>query len=149
LLALIAAAVIAAGLGVAVLSTRRRYLFVLVRGLSMAPAFDDGDRVLVRRIRAARIRTGEIVVLRRPSPGTDGKVDGWALYLKRAVAVAGDPVPAQARPAVPTGAVRVPAGAVVVLGDNPASEDSKQWGFVNVDALVGVVVGHHGRKRGR
>ncbi|HCT81604.1 MAG TPA: hypothetical protein DGG94_07370 [Micromonosporaceae bacterium] len=114
----------------------------------MAPAFDDGDRVLVRRLHASGVHAGDVVVLRRPWRG-GGQADSSALLIKRAVAIAGDPVPAQAHAALETGAVKVPAGAVVVLGDNPASEDSKQWGFVNMNALVGVVVGRRGRKRGR
>jgi signal peptidase I len=66
------------------------------------------------------------------------------------VSLAGDRVPAGwAEPDVRglAGAV-VPAGCAVVLGDNrPTSWDSRHYGFVPRDRMVGVVVRHVSRER--
>ena len=49
----------------------------------------------------------------------------------------GDPVPEQ----VPSANGRVPPGRMAILGDNPgASRDSRDYGLVAQDRLVGVVV---------
>lgn len=154
------AVLVAAALAVAVPLwwIRGRYLVATVDGPSMEPGLRSGDRVLVRR--TGRVRSGQIVVVRiTDPPPLDGlppglepgdaaelpeKPDhpGWRLLVKRAVAVAGEPVPRHRFPAlrdVP-GKV-VPPGALVVLGDNPDSSwDSREFGFVRGDELVGVMV---------
>jgi signal peptidase I len=65
------------------------------------------------------------------------------MLLKRVVAVPGDRIPPSwADPDVHSlaGAV-VPPGSAVVLGDNrPAGWDSRHYGFVPRDRMVGVVV---------
>jgi type IV secretory pathway protease TraF len=59
--------------------------------------------------------------------------------VKRVGAVAGDPVP----PGVAASGPDVPAGCVVLLGDNPAeSADSRQYGCVPADRIIGVVLRH-------
>jgi signal peptidase I len=59
--------------------------------------------------------------------------------VKRVAAVPGDPVPAGI--AVPD--VRVPAGQLVLLGDNPAeSADSRQYGYVPENEVIGMVLRH-------
>jgi signal peptidase I len=122
--------------GVAVL--RRRYVSVHVTGGSMRPTYDDGDRVLVRRMR--RFRTGDVVVVAQP--GVEG---GW--LIKRLVAQPGDPVPRDRIPALATVAEEnVPAGSVVVLGDGgPHSLDSKQLGYLPMASILGVAVRTLGR----
>ncbi|MEU4720737.1 S26 family signal peptidase [Nonomuraea dietziae] len=137
---------------------RGRYLVATVNGPSMEPNLRSGDRVLVRRTR--RVRSGQIVVVKIADPAPlDGlppglepgdaaelpeKPDhpGWRLLVKRAAAVAGEPVPRHRVPAlrdVPE--TVVPPGALVVLGDNPGSSwDSREFGFVRGDELVGVMV---------
>ena len=133
----------------AFLVVRGRYAVITVDGISMLPSLADGDRVLMVRRRPAGVRAGEIVVVRRPEPGT-----GWpdALrpprslsavqwYVKRVVALPGDPVPpglaeACAQDLGPT----VPPACLLVLGDNPRSDDSKQWGYFPTGAVLGVVV---------
>jgi signal peptidase I len=148
--AALAAGVLAAG--VWVLWARRRYLVATVDGPSMEPTLRPGDRLLVRRTR--RVRAGQIVVVRiqpptldAPPPDHDPRAtetvdvhpDG-RLFVKRAVAVAGDPVPADRVPALASEPA-VPPGALVVLGDNPATSwDSRHYGFVRPDQFVGVAI---------
>jgi signal peptidase I len=130
--------------GLLVLSARRRLLVTIVDGQSMEPALRSGDRVLVRRTK--RVRVGQVVVLEFPDlpsgriPATER---GRQLLLKRAVAVQGDRLPAEWEyPDVDeiAGTV-VPPGSVVVLGDNRATSwDSRHYGFVRRERLVGVMI---------
>ena len=117
---------------------RRRLVVVTVEGPSMEPALRDGDRVLVRRVPLPKVRTGQMMVARRPSlPGRPE--DAGPLLIKRVVAVGGDPVPAEVRAAI--GDDRVPHGCLVVLGDNRArSADSRHWGYITAEHLLGVVL---------
>ena len=128
------AAVLVVG-GAAVTAIRRRYLVVTVRGSSMSPAYDDADRVLMRRIRSAGVPArGEVVVLR--APGDTAKIS--PLLVKRVAAVPGDEVPAEFRRvvAVPV----VPPGTLLVRGDNNRSADSRSFGLVNSRLVVGTAI---------
>jgi signal peptidase I len=129
---------------------RRRYLVVAILGRSMLPTYADRDRVLVRRRKAGRpVQAGDVVVADltpRLVPGAGGS-SGAPLnairfadrVVKRVAAVPGDPVPAGI--AVPD--VRVPAGQLVLLGDNPAeSADSRQYGYVPENEVIGMVLRH-------
>jgi signal peptidase I len=133
-------AVAAAG-AAALLVLRRRWVVVDVQGPSMQPTFVHGDRVLVRRTSA--VPRGAVVVLRGlrlPLPA--GPVRGESWLIKRVVALPGDPMTADVARAggLPAGDP-VPAGHVVVRGDNAAaSYDSRRWGPVPAAGLVGVVV---------
>ncbi|MEA5363858.1 S26 family signal peptidase [Amycolatopsis sp., V23-08] len=133
---------LAAGSAVA---ARRGLILTTVDGESMAPELASGDRVLVRRTR--RPRRGQVALLRYPRLPS-GAPTGEQLLLKRVVAVAGDRVPADwGDPDVHglAGAV-VPPGCAVVLGDNrPTSWDSRHYGFVPRERLVGVVLRHASR----
>ncbi|MFJ1765377.1 S26 family signal peptidase [Amycolatopsis sp. NPDC088138] len=133
---------LAAGSAVA---ARRGLILTTVDGASMAPELASGDRVLVRRTR--RPRRGQVALLRYPRLPS-GAPTGEQLLLKRVVAVAGDHLPADwGDPDVHglAGAV-VPSGCAVVLGDNrPTSWDSRHYGFVPRDRLVGVVLRHVSR----
>ena len=135
-----------------VLRVRRRYLMVTVLGESMVPAYRPGERVLVRRTPAGSLRAGQVVVLRghgapgepstrRPSgePGDEGLGRRW--IIKRIAAAPGDPVPRATVPALrAVPGTRVPAGRLVVLGDNPErSHDSRQSGYFTADRVFGVV----------
>jgi signal peptidase I len=159
-----AAAALAGGLlaaGGSVLWARRRYLVTTVDGPSMEPTLRSGDRLLVRRTR--RVRTGQIVVVRIQPPTLDAPppdheppdhespASGQAvtplhpdgrLFVKRAIAVSGDPVPTERVPSLRVASpMTVPPGALVVLGDNPATSwDSRDYGFVRPDQLVGVAI---------
>ncbi len=109
---------------------RRGWVAVTVTGRSMEPTHYHGDRVLVRRVRLPAVRAGQVVVVAAAH-------SGW--MIKRAIAVPGDPVP----PGLTRCTGRsVPAGALVVLGDNASvSDDSRRLGYVNGELLLGVVVG--------
>lgn len=133
-LAAVAVALVAGSAAVA--AVRRRYLVVTVRGSSMNPAYDDADRVLVRRMRSAGgPARGEVVVLR--APGEENAKIGL-LLLKRVAAVPGDEVPAEFRRVVP--APVVPQGHLLVRGDNNRSADSRAFGLVDSRLLVGTAV---------
>ncbi|WP_181772412.1 S26 family signal peptidase [Amycolatopsis pittospori] len=114
---------------------RRRLIVVTVHGVSMEPTYVAGDRLLVRRSRLERVRAGQVVVV-QGGPGKPGDPTAGRL-VKRAVAVPGDPVPSQ----IPVPGDVVPAGNLLVLGDNPArSNDSRRLGYIPADALIGVVL---------
>jgi len=131
-------------LGVGLWRARRRYVVVTVEGASMAPTLADGDRVLVRRRRIGQVRRGDVIVLEPPldpsgpyQPGPPAS-DGRHWNIKRAAALPGDPLPAGV--AGQDGLERVPAGAVVVFGDNPDSIDSRHRGLFPADHLLGVAL---------
>ncbi|MEV4005890.1 S26 family signal peptidase [Actinomadura sp. NPDC049753] len=155
---LAAAAGVLLAVGALTVWVRLRYLVTTVDGPSMEPALHSGDRILVRRTR--RVRAGQIVVVRirpptldapppdDPGPAPDEEVpvvrdhpDGL-LLVKRAIAVAGDPVPVDRVPSLREAREEtVPPGALVVLGDNAATSwDSRDYGFVRADQFIGVAV---------
>ncbi|MFE3876920.1 S26 family signal peptidase [Kitasatospora sp. NPDC059146] len=136
---------------------------VVVAGPSMSPALRPGQRVLVLRRGLARLRAGRIVVVAPAGLAArgggavggglagDGPVGGGPagdgpaaarpvrLLVKRLAALPGEPVPPPVRPVLPAGTV--PGGHVVLLGDNPDfSTDSRLWGAVPADRVVGVVL---------
>ncbi len=121
---------------------RHRLIVTEVHGPSMLPTYRDGDRLLTRRAGRSPLRPGQVVVLRNPRPaGVPGSSTG-PLLVKRVAAVAGDRLPPDMPdlpPDLPDG--RVPAGHLVVLGDNRAqSLDSRQLGPIPVGNIVGTVV---------
>jgi len=128
------------------LAQRRRLVAVDVVGESMVPALAPGTRVLVRRRSLAGIRVGDVVVVEQPAgrdhrwAPTAGRIADRRWMIKRVAALPGDPVPAEVADAVGAAAgARVPAGCLVLLGDNPsASSDSREFGFVPADRLLGV-----------
>ncbi|MEV8371447.1 S26 family signal peptidase [Kribbella sp. NPDC056861] len=104
--------------------TRAAFLFVTVVGNSMEPTLDPGDRVFALRRRVARpLRVGDIVVL---------KAEGRNL-IKRLAATGGMPVPADPDQVVP-------AGSLWLLGDGEQSFDSRHFGAVADDEVIGLVV---------
>ena len=119
-----------AALGLAVLWLRSRLLVVTVHGVSMAPTYRSGDRLLVWRARLPRVRRNAVVVVTQA-----GRPD--QLTVKRAVAVPGDPVPE----GMPQPEAVVPPGHLIVVGDNAAhSYDSRRTGYYTAGSLVGVVL---------
>ncbi|WP_084959694.1 S26 family signal peptidase [Thermoactinospora rubra] len=123
---------------------RRRFVVVSVSGASMMPALRHGERVLVRRVPGERLRRGDVVVLREPGPCRPARPAGtrrspWVI--KRVAAVPGDTEPSflptwDRRP----GGVVAP-GHVIVLGDNTDfSRDSRHFGAVPADRVLGVVL---------
>jgi signal peptidase I len=121
---------------------RRRLLVASVTGRSMTPFLADGERVLVRRCPGWRVAAGQVVVVamprhRRPAEGAGADRAAAATIVKRVAAVAGDPVPA----GVGSSGRLVPPGMLVVLGDNQAeSADSRHFGLISDDRVVGIVV---------
>jgi signal peptidase I len=131
-----------AALCLVALAVRSRHLVVSVAGTSMTPGYLDGDRVLVRR-GSSPLKVGAVVVLRAPktvlacSPEDepDGQARPTESYVRgRATALAGT-----VRDVVDRAAV-VPAGALAVLSDAPGGTDSRRWGFVQADAVIGTAV---------
>jgi signal peptidase I len=148
LLPIAAAVVIAATAAVVVIRVRRNIVAITVEGMSMSPVYVDGDRVLISRRIAAPAARDQVVVLEPPHPHSgwsgpqpSGPLSRRSWYIKRVVAVAGDPVPAivRVRQGLPDDAVVGP-GEIVVLGEHPQSEDSKQWGCLPADRVLGVVL---------
>ncbi|SCG74096.1 S26 family signal peptidase [Micromonospora coxensis] len=135
-----------ASVAVGLFWARRRLLLVAVVGRSMEPTLRAGDRVLARRVPLARVRPGDLVVVRAPAAMTAGRPvlpgEGPGLLIKRAHAVPGDPVPVQRVPLLRRhGEAVVPADRLVVLGDNPPfSYDSRECGYIPGGDLLGVVV---------
>ncbi|MBF8191042.1 S24/S26 family peptidase [Nonomuraea sp. K274] len=132
---------------IAAWQARRHLLIVTVSGDSMRPAYRDGERLLAVRSPAAA-RVGSVVVAESPdretltwperAPATAEPV----LLIKRVAATAGDPVPHGAVTGLAADRRgRVPAGRVVLLGDNAAASfDSRQVGYFPADRVVAVVV---------
>ncbi len=118
---------------------------MIAEGRSMLPAIKPGSVIIIYRaayglrepfsdryiIRWAEPKPGEIVVF--PSP--DGK-----MAIKRCVAGPGAPVPENVP--VTDGITKVPENQFLALGDNrDESYDSRNYGFVNVDAIKGKALG--------
>lgn len=126
---------------------------IRVEGSSMEPNFHDGDYVVVNRLTYSigEIQRGDVIVFPYPlNPEED--------YIKRVIGLPGD------RVAVYSGVVYVngeaidevylsaptsqdlaeqlvPEGSVYVLGDNrDASSDSRSWGPLAIDQILGKAV---------
>ncbi len=128
--AAVGAAVLAGGATLAVGWTRRNLILITVRGESMTPTYANGQRLLVRR---GGYRAGEVVVFRSPSP----EVYDVDWIVKRAVAVAGDPVPADLREQAASEVV--PAGRLLVRSDATDGLDSRRLGLIDDRDVLGVV----------
>lgn len=136
----------------ATLALTRGLVVVTVRGASMSPAFEDGDRVLVRR--GSLPAVGQVVVAEHPAPGGTWSgppvlsgagataVHGRAWLIKRVAAVPGDPVPRhRVRSLATTPESRVPPGRLVLLGDNSGvSYDSREVGYFPLERILGTVM---------
>jgi signal peptidase I len=117
-LAVVSAAVVLLLLVMLALGLRRRLCVVTVSGQSMAPAYRDGDQLLVVRSQR-RVQVGTVIVFVPPAGFTE-----VPLLVKRVVGPAGD----------------LRSASLIVRGDAPASLDSRQFGPVDRCAVIGVVV---------
>ena len=142
--------VIAAAVGIGWL--RARVVVVTVEGGSMEPTLRSHDRVVVRRLPTRRLRVGQIVVLERPyhdgewvwraAPGNGIRHRAW--IIKRLAALPGDPLPPGVELA--GGPAGVPAGRAAVFGDNrDASTDSRTFGLVPLDRVLGVALSRYAK----
>lgn len=136
----ISAALVAA---VSVWWLRRNWAVITVEGTSMEPTFYQGDRVAVRRTPGFTVSSGDVVVIERRDGFSNqhrqsARVwDGRRWMIKRVGAVAGEPVP----DGIPVADAVVPAGKLVLLGDNAeASFDSRMIGYFSADLVLGGVV---------
>ena len=104
---------------------RAHYVVVTVIGNSMSPTLRDGERLLARRRRDREIHRGDVVVFVPPVAEDD------VVYrVKRVAAIPGDPGLA---------GDRVAPGKLVVIGDNPRSQDSRHYGYVEASAVLAVM----------
>lgn len=133
---------VSAALAVAVALARRRWFIVRVVGHSMSPTYADGARLLFRRAGSDEFSTTDCVAFVPPGFGVPATADATRpqLLVKRVAAIAGDPVPPAFRVAARVADAVVPPGCLVVSGDNPASLDSRHFGYLPTVNVVGVAV---------
>jgi signal peptidase I len=124
-----------------------------VSGLSMAPQIASGEVVLINTMayRLGRPARGDIVAFHHDAPAPE-------VFIKRVIGIPGDRIAIDRGRVFVNGAaidepyvrypdtrsfpaVTVPPGAVYVLGDNRAnSDDSRFWGFVPEDQVLGKAI---------
>ena len=93
----------------------RRRMRCRIEGNSMRPSYSDGDIVYFRAVKRSKIKQGEAVLFRHPFQSI--------LVIKRIAEVTED-------------------GSCYVLGDNQLeSSDSRSFGRVSTDRILGVVCG--------
>ncbi|KAF4408028.1 MULTISPECIES: S26 family signal peptidase [Streptomyces] len=125
---------------------RRNITVVRVVGPSMRPVLREGDKVIARRVHASALRTGDVAVLHTATGlrMTTGSAVRHLPVIKRVAALPGDPVPEAIRTRLPAPEAlpgTVPAGCLLVLGDNPEqSVDSRDYGLLSLDTVEGRVV---------
>jgi len=127
---------------VVLLVLRTRFIVVRVVGTSMEPTLHDGARVIVRRTTLNRVGQGQLVVFASPAPEVITASGDPPWRVKRVVALPGDAVPHDQVPELRDPAMPlVPAGHMVVLGDNKsASYDSRRAGYIDGSTLLGIVI---------
>lgn len=139
------------------------YLFILqpnqIRGASMEPTFESGDYIFTSKItyRFRKQERGDVIVFRSPrNPDIE--------FIKRIIGLPGDKIMVKSEeiyvndrqlqenyisaktPLWEGGFIKdgeemiVPAGKLYVMGDNrPRSSDSREFGFVDIDSIIGQV----------
>jgi signal peptidase I len=134
-------------------------IVVRVENVSMYPALDHGDRVLVVRYWPAKwLRQGQVVLVwpwGAPPKGWTGDSGSFVPYIKRIVAMPGDTIvtsldeldsrlrlgESEAHDEQGKRTWHVPEGHVFVRSDNlPRGVDSLSWGLVAYHSIIGVII---------
>lgn len=111
---------------------------VEVKGDSMEPTFHSGQHLLISRAYwlVGPIKRNDIIVMQKPDTGET--------IIKRVYGVPGDVVDFYNVPenwSLANGEFKVPPGSYFVLGDNrPVSEDSRAFGPVKANLVLGKVI---------
>ncbi|HEV2767111.1 MAG TPA: signal peptidase I [Acidimicrobiales bacterium] len=147
--------ILGGALVVALVVTRFLVQAFFIPSLSMFPALDEDDRVLVNKLsyRLHDIHRGDLIVFQRPSDDGPGQVKD---LIKRVVALGGERIEARdgrvlingkplPEPYLPAGVqttnlepLVVPDGHVFVMGDNRGdSRDSRFFGPLPEDLVIG------------
>jgi signal peptidase I len=111
----------------------------MVNGDSMMPTLKPGRRLLFTRAYwlVGGLKVGDIVVVADPTKEQ-------ATIIKRIAGMPGDiidPLNVPRNYSLRSGTYKVPEGAVYLLGDNrPVSEDSREFGPVGFDQILGKIV---------
>jgi len=123
----------------------RRWIAVTIEGHSMSPTFHDGQRLIVRRAGPRPpLSIGDVIVFEL---GAGGRPGFQGYRIKRITGLQGDPVPDWMRSRRDVaGLTWIPAGHVLVEGDNPRSQDSRQLGFIAEQAVRAVIVAPRARR---
>ncbi|MBV9446986.1 MAG: hypothetical protein JO345_13975 [Streptosporangiaceae bacterium] len=126
---------------------RRQFTVITVRGGSMLPTLYPGDRVLIRHGIGRRLQVGALIVFRPPMVSSPSRLlwpltpgvtrNGWVI--KRVAALPGAAVP-EAMLRATGGMPVVPSGMLLVSADNRDGSDSREWGFIPADNVLGPVV---------
>lgn len=116
-------------------------MVVIVRGESMLPTLADGQRIVAWRVSKPEPKRGDIIVFRFPQLQSSSSREDCEWLVKRVAAVDGDLVPPWLvhRRGENASDGYIPRGVVAVLGDNPRSLDSRQFGYVAVTDVVAIV----------
>ncbi|HEY1489034.1 MAG TPA: S26 family signal peptidase [Micromonosporaceae bacterium] len=102
------------------LLVRRRVFVVAVVGRSMTPTYTDGERLLA--VRGRRVSPGDVVVFTIPPAARDMAAEDASISIKRVSAVSSS------------------TGPVTVTGDAPRSLDSRVFGPLDRDLIIGRVL---------
>lgn len=130
--------------GAAAVVARAMLLVVTVRGTSMSPGLRPGDQVLVLRTVRRALSKGSVVVARMPEIFTSDDIGPEHLWHEVAPNRTGDALIVKKVAALPgeTGpdGRTVPPDHVFLLGTSDRSFDSRRFGPVATDLVVGVVL---------
>jgi signal peptidase I len=116
-------------------------LITIVQSRSMSPALESGDKVLIlRRWYRPLLRKGRIVlVYSNMITDQESDVIEQTPYIKRLVALPGE-IYQFSGDSQAQSTLQIPEGYVFVLGDYNASYDSRHWGPIPLQNIIGVAI---------